>query len=116
MSPRPNEKGDVMDSLQSGSGKCKRCGKWNGAHATLPGQSTDHLCHCVVPVEPQCNGVLIQLMPDGEGRYRRVVSIWCKDERMMPILEQEAEWQIRYAKQFAAAPDLVVPQDSQSAK
>lgn len=24
---------------------CKICGKWNGAHATLPGQSTDHLCH-----------------------------------------------------------------------
>lgn len=25
---------------------CTRCGKWNGAHATLPGQPRDHLCHC----------------------------------------------------------------------
>lgn len=26
--------------------KCQRCGKWAGAHATLPGQPTDHLCMC----------------------------------------------------------------------
>ena len=26
--------------------KCERCGKWAGAHATLPGQPTDHLCRC----------------------------------------------------------------------
>ena len=26
--------------------KCNRCGKWAGAHATLPGQPTDHLCMC----------------------------------------------------------------------
>ena len=25
---------------------CRRCGKWAGAHATLPGQPTDHLCKC----------------------------------------------------------------------
>lgn len=24
--------------------QCPTCGKWKGAHATLPGQSTDHLC------------------------------------------------------------------------
>ena len=31
---------------------CARCGKWAGAHATLPGQPTDHLCMCVpTPVE-----------------------------------------------------------------
>jgi hypothetical protein len=26
--------------------KCNKCGKWAGAHATLPGQPTDHLCMC----------------------------------------------------------------------
>lgn len=26
--------------------KCTTCGKWAGAHATLPGQPTDHLCRC----------------------------------------------------------------------
>ena len=25
---------------------CNKCGKWAGAHATLPGQSKDHLCMC----------------------------------------------------------------------
>ena len=25
---------------------CERCGKWAGAHATLPGQPKDHLCMC----------------------------------------------------------------------
>lgn len=25
--------------------KCNICGKWAGAHATLPGQPRDHLCH-----------------------------------------------------------------------
>ncbi len=25
---------------------CTRCGKWAGAHATLPGQPKDHLCMC----------------------------------------------------------------------
>ena len=28
------------------SGMCTRCGKWAGAHATLPGQPRDHLCMC----------------------------------------------------------------------
>lgn len=27
---------------------CQRCGKWAGAHATLPGQPKDHLCMCQV--------------------------------------------------------------------
>ena len=25
---------------------CNKCGKWAGAHATLPGQPKDHLCLC----------------------------------------------------------------------
>lgn len=25
---------------------CNKCGKWAGAHATLPGQSKEHLCMC----------------------------------------------------------------------
>lgn len=25
---------------------CNKCNKWAGAHATLPGQSTEHLCMC----------------------------------------------------------------------
>lgn len=29
---------------------CTTCGKWRGAHATLPGHPTDHLCHCPAPV------------------------------------------------------------------
>lgn len=28
------------------SPNCPRCLKWRGAHATLPGQSRDHLCQC----------------------------------------------------------------------
>ena len=31
---------------------CARCGKWAGAHATLPGQPTDHLCMCVPAPAP----------------------------------------------------------------
>lgn len=31
---------------------CKQCGKWAGAHATLPGQANDHLC-VYMPVPPQ---------------------------------------------------------------
>lgn len=30
---------------------CERCGKWAGAHATLPGQPTDHLCFCSDKIE-----------------------------------------------------------------
>ena len=28
---------------------CTKCGKWAGAHATLPGQTKDHLCMCERP-------------------------------------------------------------------
>ena len=35
------------------SGMCQRCGKWAGAHATLPGQPTDHLCRCQPTAAPQ---------------------------------------------------------------
>lgn len=31
------------------AGMCSRCGKWAGAHATLPGQPRDHLCMCATP-------------------------------------------------------------------
>ena len=31
---------------------CNRCGKWAGAHATLPGQSRDHLCMCQALAQP----------------------------------------------------------------
>jgi hypothetical protein len=31
---------------------CQQCGKWAGAHATLPGQSRDHLCHCALSAQP----------------------------------------------------------------
>lgn len=31
------------------AGMCNQCGKWAGAHATLPGQPRDHLCVCAAP-------------------------------------------------------------------
>lgn len=40
---------------------CNRCGKWNGAHATLPGQPRDHLCMCP---PPQANSVKIPTNAD----------------------------------------------------
>lgn len=38
---------------------CKRCGKWAGAHATLPGQSRDHLCMC----QPERTGDGLPIIP-----------------------------------------------------
>lgn len=42
--PQPAQAEPAAPTLQSGA--CHCCGKWRGAHATLPGQPTDHLCKC----------------------------------------------------------------------
>lgn len=52
---------------------CERCGKWAGAHATLPGQPTDHLCFCSEKIE------LKQDDKDSEARiFSDVIVSWQK--------------------------------------
>ena len=55
--------------------KCNTCGKWAGAHATLPGQPTDHLCMCpakaVQKVDTTADGlevVAYLVLFDGAGK------------------------------------------------
>lgn len=55
--------------------KCEQCGKWAGAHATLPGQSTDNLCFCP-PKQPKQEPVAWG-MPREDGL---ILDVICPEE------------------------------------
>jgi hypothetical protein len=54
---------------------CNRCGKWNGAHATLPGQPRDHLCHC----QPHATSVKIPTTADEAALMVLLGTDWLKN-------------------------------------
>ena len=49
---------------------CNQCGKWAGAHATLPGQSRDHLCMCQPLARPPAPTAQQCTCPSGDGSLR----------------------------------------------
>lgn len=85
---------------------CERCGKWAGAHATLPGQARNHLCVCVPPLLPFRTG------NDFLQRTNAEYVEWCAsyydpsalDERGMQSLHGLWAWQEQERRKQALLP------------
>lgn len=63
---------------------CPECGKWRGAHATLPGQPRDHLCRCT-PASPPPPVQAVPLTDEQINRHTMPASSCPPDSQVMLV-------------------------------